>query len=145
MQLYTIVLIILLVLHLGLFSNYSKLFGTGVGLLNQQDGTTVDGMKLVFTTNVTGHYVMVSVCECVCVCVCVCVCDVIKVVALGHVVAKKKRLNHLSIYQSGHPLCTIFLPHPLRSLVLAFRRKPLRLFGCGNLSKGCLSTAIMGY
>lgn len=41
-------------------SNYSKLFGTGVGLLNQQDGTTVDGMKLVFTTNVTGHYVMLK-------------------------------------------------------------------------------------
>jgi hypothetical protein len=51
--------------------------------------------------------------------------DIIKMVALGHVIAKKKRLKHPSIHQSGGPLLasTISSQHLLGSLVLAFSQE----------------------
>ncbi|XP_077986924.1 3-keto-steroid reductase/17-beta-hydroxysteroid dehydrogenase 7-like [Glandiceps talaboti] len=43
----------------GLFSrNVLHMFATGEGLLMQQDSTTKDGLKAVFTTNVFGHFIL---------------------------------------------------------------------------------------
>lgn len=36
------------------------MFATGEGLLTQKDGVTADGLQEVFTTNLFGHFLLVS-------------------------------------------------------------------------------------
>ena len=36
------------------------MFRTGDGILKQEDGTTKDGLRQTFATNLFGHYVLVS-------------------------------------------------------------------------------------
>ena len=62
-------------------------------------------------------WVRVYVCVCVCVCVraCVCVCDIIKMAALGHVVAKKETAKQsIHVYIRVAVRCRYHLPttHP---------------------------------
>ena len=40
-------------------SKLSRLFRTGAGIIKQYDEATPDGLQMVFTTNVAGHYIMV--------------------------------------------------------------------------------------
>lgn len=42
-----------------LYSKLSHLFRTGTGIMMQYDEATPDGLQMVFTTNVAGHYIMV--------------------------------------------------------------------------------------
>lgn len=36
------------------------MFATGEGILTQKDGVTADGLQEVFTTNLFGHFLLVS-------------------------------------------------------------------------------------
>jgi len=41
-------------------SRFVHMFATGDGLLRQTDGTTDDGLKQIFATNLFGHFILVS-------------------------------------------------------------------------------------